>query len=90
MAYSLARWPANTRRSFGRSSVSAARSLAAKAAPTFLACFSRMDYTAQGQTAGVAARMEQLAAPGSAYSRIEAESALQAFGVAVKRGGLAG
>jgi class 3 adenylate cyclase len=27
----------------------------------------RMDYTAQGQTVGLAARMEQLAAPGSAY-----------------------
>src|SRR5262249_30699694 len=27
----------------------------------------RMDYTAQGQTVGLAARMEQLAAPGRAY-----------------------
>src|ERR1051325_176943 len=27
----------------------------------------RMDYTAQGQTVGLAARMEQLAAPGGAY-----------------------
>src|SRR5206468_3744496 len=27
----------------------------------------RMDYTAQGQTVGLAARMEQLATPGSAY-----------------------
>jgi len=27
----------------------------------------RMDYTAQGQTVGLAARMEQLAAPGSPY-----------------------
>jgi class 3 adenylate cyclase len=28
-----------------------------------------MDYTAQGQTVGLAARMEQLAAPGSVYRR---------------------